>query len=213
MNSREIRDIIVAIIVLGIILSIGYKFNVTATSIPKYILFAAMIIIVSITAKKLIAFSLDSDVEHETWKFSRYGLKPHQHFEKEVPAGIILSIILSIFSMGALKFMSLLTYETRALKHRAAKRFGYYSYTEMTDWHNGLIGAAGIVAVLLLSIITYFIAGSNDYLWRFAAYYAFWNMIPISKLDGTQIFFGSKILYAALGIITLIFTGYALLLP
>jgi Zn-dependent protease len=174
---------------------------------------AAIIIIVNIAAKKAMAFALDSDVEHETWKWSRYGLKPHQHLEKEVPAGIILAVILSILSLGAVKFMSFLTYETRALKHRAAKRFGYYSYTEMTDWHNGLIGAAGIVAVLILSVVLYFIGGSNDYLWRFAAYYAFWNMIPISKLDGTQIFFGSKILYAAIGIITLIFTGYALLLP
>jgi hypothetical protein len=211
MNSREIRDVIVAIVILGIVISIGYKFNIVASDIPKYLLFAAIIILANIFAKKLIALSLDSDVEHESWKFSRYGLKPHQHFEKEIPMGIILSVLLSIFSLGSIKFMSFLTYETRALKHRAAKRFGYYSYTEMTDWHNGLIGAAGIVAVLIVAALAYFFS-PGDVLWRFAAYYAFWNMIPISKLDGTQIFFGSRILYAALGIITLIATAYAFLL-
>jgi len=213
MNTREMRDIIIAIIVLAAIISIGYKFDINAANIPKYFILAALIIIVNITAKKLIAYSLDADVEHETWKFSRYGLKPHQHLNAEVPAGIILSVILSIFSMGFIKFMSFLTYETRALKTRASKRFGFYSFTEMTDWHNGLIGAAGIGAVLILSLILYFAGGTNDYLWRFAAYYAFWNMLPISKLDGTQIFFGSKILYSALAIITLIFAGFALLLP
>lgn len=212
MNSREIRDIIIAIIILGIIISIGHNFKIVLEDIPKYLFFAALIIIVTIAAKKVIAFGLDSDVEHETWKWSRYGFKPHQHFEKEIPIGIVLSIILSAFSLGFVKFMSLLTYETRALKTRAAKRFGFYSFTEMTDWHNGLIGASGIVAVLLLSLIAYFVS-PGDVLWRFAAYYAFWNMIPVSKLDGTQIFFGSKILYSALAIIALIFTSYAFLLP
>jgi hypothetical protein len=211
MNSREIKDIILAIIVLGLVLSIGYKFNIVASTIPKFFLFAAIIILVNVFAKKLMAFALDSNVEHETWKFSRYGLKPHQKFNTEFPLGIILAVFLSIFSMGAIKFMSLLTYETRALKHRAAKRFGFYSFTEMTDWHNGIIGAAGIVALLILSLISYF-TFQSDILWRFAAYYAFWNMLPISKLDGTQIFFGSRILYSALGIITLIFAAYALLL-
>jgi len=211
MNLQEIKDVIIAIIVLGIIISIGYKFNIVAANIPKYFIFAAIIILVSVFTKKIIAYSLDSGVEHETWKFSRYGLKPHHHFKTELPMGIILSIILSIFSMGAVKFMSLLTYETRALKTRASKRFGFYSFTEMTDWHNGIIGASGIIAVLILSAIAYFVS-AGDILWRFAAYYAFWNMLPISKLDGTQIFFGSKILYAALGIITLIFTSYAFLL-
>lgn len=211
MNSREIKDIILAIIVLGLVLSVGYKFNIVVSTIPKFFLFAAIIILVNVFAKKLMAFALDSDVEHETWKFSRYGIRPHQKFQEEFPLGIILSVFLSLFSLGAIKFMSLLTYETRALKHRAAKRFGFYSFTEMTDWHNGIIGATGIVALLILSLISYF-AFQSDILWRFAAYYAFWNMLPISKLDGTQIFFGSRILYSALSIITFIFAAYALLL-
>lgn len=212
MDLKEIRDIVLGIIVLGLVFSVGYGLKVTLEDIPKYIFFAAVIILVSILVKKVIAYSLDSDVSHESLKWSRYGLKPHQYLNPEIPLGIVLSIFLSIFSFGLLKFSALLTYETRALKTRASKRFGFYSFTEMTDWHNGLIGASGIVAVLLLSALTYF-TSPGDVLWRFAAYYAFWNMIPFSKLDGTQIFFGSKILYSALAIITLIFTLYALLLP
>ncbi|MBS3091317.1 hypothetical protein J4217_02625 [Candidatus Pacearchaeota archaeon] len=212
MEYKEVRDVIAAIIILGLIISLVYPLKINLALFPKFLFFALLIIGINILAKKIIAFSLDADIEHETWKWSRYGLKPHQHFKTEIPLGIILSVILSLFSLGFVKFMSLLTYETRARKIRAAKRFGFYSFTEMTDWHNGLIGASGIVALLLLSLVTYFIS-PDDVLWRFSAYYAFWNMLPISKLDGTQIFFGSKILYSALGIITLIFTVYALVLP
>src|SRR3989338_2257325 len=212
MEYKEVRDVIAAIIILGLIISLVYPLKINLALFPKFLFFALLIIGINILAKKIIAVSLDADREHETWKWSRYGLKPHQHFKTEIPLGIILSVILSLFSLGFVKFMSLLTYETRARKIRAAKRFGFYSFTEMTDWHNGLIGASGIVALLLLSLVTYFIS-PDDVLWRFSAYYAFWNMLPISKLDGTQIFFGSKILYSALGIITLIFTVYALVLP
>lgn len=213
MNSKEIKEVIIAIIILGIVLSISYAFNVTLKSLATGFAIAALIILVNIFAKKAMAFALDSDVEHELWRGSQYGLKPHNKLNQEITIGVILSLFFSIFSLGFIKFMSLLTYETRALKHRAAKRFGFYSFTEMTDWHNGVIGAAGIIAVLILSLVLYFTIGSNDLLWRFAIYYAFWNMIPVSKLDGTQIFFGSKILYSALGIITLIATAYAILLP
>jgi Zn-dependent protease len=96
------------------------------------------------------------------------------------------------------------------MKVRAAKRFGFYSYSELTDFHNALIGAGGIIALLILSFISYF--PGFEYLSRIAAFYAFWNMIPISKLDGTQIFFGSRALWTALAIITIIFTAYALIL-
>ena len=103
--------------------------------------------------------------------------------------------------------MTFLTYETRALKHRAAKRFGYYSFTEVTDWDNGLIGATGIIALLVLSIVGYIMG--YELLFKMAAFYALMNMLPISNLDGTQIFFGSRIIWSVLALICLIFGLYA----
>ena len=153
---------------------------------------------------------LDSSVEHRLWYVYRTGFRPKQHFKREMPFGLIVPLVLAALSVGVLKVMTILTYETRALKHRAAKRHGFYSYTEMTDWHNGLIGAAGIVALLLVSFLAYF--PGLEYLSKMAAYYAFWNMLPISKLDGTQIFFGNRVLWTVLGVITLIFSFYALVL-
>ena len=37
-------------------------------------------------------------------------------------------------------------------------------------------------------------------------------MVPFSKLDGTQIYFGSRVLWSILAVMTLICTMYALLL-
>ena len=91
------------------------------------------------------------------------------------------------------------------MKRRAAKRFGNYSFTGLTENHIALIGAAGIVFALLLSVVIYFLPFNLEYFAIIAAFYAFFNMIPISKLDGAQIFFGSLTLWVALALIVCVF--------
>ena len=212
MKSSEFGGILVAIIILTAITSLAPIINYQFGKIPMIFLFSVIIIMVSILSKKIIANLLDSDVEHEIWQIQRYAFYPQSQFKNPIPAGIIFPIIFSVISLGTLKFFALLTYETRALKYRAAKRFGYYSFTEMTDWHNGLIGAVGIFCILILAIISYFLPIAElEYLAKMSIYYAFWNLLPISKLDGAQIFFGSRILWTILATITAILTFFAVI--
>lgn len=210
-DFKEVNHTIAAILILTAVIGLSFVINSQWLSVLWAFIFAAIIIFVHVFAKKLTAHLLDADVEHSLWSFARFGLKPHQKLETQIPAGIIFPLALTLFTLGKFKLMTLLTYEARALKVRAAKRFGFYSYTELTEWHNALIGAGGIIALLILSFISYF--PGFEYLSKMAAYYAFCNMLPISKLDGTQIFFGSRILWTALALITIIFTAYALILP
>lgn len=213
MQKREILQIAAAIIVFAIIIAFYPIILGEFTAIPQAILFSAIIILVSVFSRKLFANSLDAGVEHEIWQWQRFGFKPHYKLNKSIPAGILFPLFFSVFSIGILKIPTLLSYETRALKTRAAKRFGHYSFSEMTDWHNALIGSAGIVSLLLLAVIAYFLPIPGfEYLSRLATYYAFVNLLPISKLDGTQIFFGSRILWTTLAIISAVFLSYALLI-
>ena len=208
MKEKEIIHILIGILVVAIVISISPAIGGDFKFLGTAIVFSGILIGVNISAKKFAAHLLDSDVEHEIWQWSRFGFKPGWRFKKTIPLGIILPLIISIYSLGIIKLLTPLTYETRALKRRAAKRFGAFSFTEMTDWHIALVGASGIVALLLVSFISYWYSGLET-LSKFAAFYAFSNMIPFSKLDGSQIFFGSKVLWATLAIITLIFTAYA----
>lgn len=211
MENSEIANILAAILLLFVVVSVSVILQGKITLLPMLFLFSIIIIFVHVFSKKLVAYSLDASVSHKIWHFQRFGLKPGHKFNKPIPFGLIVPLFFSVFSIGFFKLMTFLTYETSALKHRAAKRFGFYSYTEMTDFHNSLIGGAGIVALLLLSLIAYLPGWET--LSKLAAYYAFWNMIPFSDLDGTQIFFGNRILWAVLAVITLIFTLYGLFLP
>lgn len=210
MELREFWNVLAAIIVFAAIAGFGFAIVGNWNLVALSFLFSIIIIFVSVFSKKLMAYLLDSAVEHEIWHFQRFGFYPRAKFDKALPMGIIFPLFLSIFSLGILKAPTLLTYESRARKARASRRFGYYSFAEMTDWHNGIIGAAGIVGVLALSIITYFLPTNAEFLTKLAIYYAFWNILPFSNLDGSQIFFGSRTIWSILAAITLIFTILAL---
>lgn len=212
MKLSEFLHILAAVIVFTVVGSLAFLIESKWFMLARVFLFSAIIIFISIYVKKFMASLLDSDVEHEIWQFSRYGIQPHWKLQKAIPGGIIFPLILSVFSLGFLKFSAFLTYEAAALKRRAAKRFGVFSYTELTEWHNGLIGAAGIVAVLLIALIAYFLPWNLEYLSKLAVYYAASNMIPIARLDGSQIFFGSRVLWTTLAVIVVIFGAYAFIL-
>lgn len=210
MQLREILHLCAAAIIFTIVAGFSPFIKSGTSVLPEILGFSILIIALSVAAKKITARMLDADIEHELWSFQRFGFKPHHYFPSPIPAGIILPLFLTIFSLGFLKFPTLMTYEGRALKRRAARRFGFYSYAELTDWHNAIIGASGMLIVLLISVIGY--VSNFEVLANMAAFYAFANMIPFSKLDGSQILFGSRILWSTLAVITLIFFAYALII-
>lgn len=213
MKEREIGQIIIAIVTLGFISGFIELIQGDLKSFSYIVLFGAIIIGINIISKKIVASRLDADVEHEVWKMQRFWFNPADRFNKSIYAGVIIPIFVAIISLGTIRLMTVLTYETRALKRRAAKRFGPYSFTEMTDFHNALVGAAGIISCLAITFITYWLPYSGtEVIAKMATFYAFFNMIPVSKLDGSQIYFGSRVLWSVLAIITLIFMMYALLL-
>lgn len=209
MKQSEFLHILAAVIIFTIVGSFAFIIESEWYLLPKIFFFALIIISISILAKKIAARALDTDIEHEIWKFSRYGLRAGHYLKKPIPLGIILPLVLTIFSLGWLKFSAFLTYEATALKRRSAKRHGFYSHAELTEWHNGLIGAAGIIACFAIAVISYFLPWNLEYLAKLAVFYAISNLIPVSKLDGIQIFFGSRVLWTALTVIALIFSAYA----
>lgn len=210
MEGRELAHIIAAVLIFFVISVLGFVLQGEVRFIPQIFVFAVIVVVLPVIIKKAAAYSLDSAVEHSVWTVDRYWIKPGMHFSKPIPAGIIFPLFFSVFSLGVMQFGALLTYEAKALKHRAAKRFGYYSYTMMTEWHHALIGASGIVCILIISLLAYL--ADFEVLTKMAAYYAIVNMLPISKLDGTQIFFGSRVLWSVLAFVSAVFAFFAFVL-
>ena len=196
-NKKEILALVLALIVLA--------FSNAFTDIDKFVssLFIfAIILIVFVTAKKLTAHYYESEEETKIWTFQRYGLYERSYFKTPIPIGIILPFFLSIFTFGYVPWFAVLTSDIKPTSTRAVKRHDFYSYSEMTEWHLGMISAAGIFFTLLIAPIAYIL--NFPELAKTAVWFAFFNLFPLGKLDGTRIFFGSLVLWVILAAIALI---------
>ena len=212
LNKNEI----ILIIVMTIILAFAFNIrNFSAKILPITAFAILLMFLINISAKKIASYYLEAEIEIKPWMIQRYGFlgvysagffHPSKKFKHPFPAGILIPIITAAFSLGYFIWMACFNFDVKAKTYRAAKRHGFYSFSEMTESHIGLIAAAGIVANLIFSAIGYF-AGWELFT-KLNIYYAFFNMIPLSDLDGNKIYFGEIILWSFLAIITLIGLAY-----
>ena len=206
LNKKEIIAVSITILILTFAISL-----VETIEIFLYTLLAvSFVIIINIAAKKIMSFYLESEIEIKLWEIKQYGFKPSQHFKKPFPIGAFLPLISKIFlfPINSLVWMASLVFDIKPKIYRAAKRHGLYSFSEITEAHLGYIAAAGITANLIFAIIGYFI-GFQEFS-RLNIFYAFFNILPLSELDGNKIFFGNKILWSFLASIILIGLFFAL---
>jgi len=204
-TSKELLSLILASIILAFSNSFIDQ-NIFFNSLAFFII----ILFVYSFAKKLIAYYFESETEEKIWTFERYGFQPEQHFKNPIPIGIIISFIVSLISFGTIKWFAVTESEINPTVARVAKRHDFYSYSELTEWHIALISSAGIFALLILSFLAYLI--NLPEFAKLCVYFAAFNLLPLGKLDGTKIFFGSRILYFTMVAMVAIAVGYALLL-
>ena len=201
LNKKEI----IAIIVITIILAFSVSLIKTWKIFLYTLLSIFLILIINIFAKKVAGFYLDSEIEIKLWEIKRFGYKAHWYLKNPFPAGAFLPIITTAFSLGSLTWMASLVFDVKPKTYRAAKRHGLYSFSEMTESHLGIIAAAGILANLTFAILGYFIGLPREMNFvNLSIGFAFFNMLPISNLDGNKIFFGNLILWSFLASIVLI---------
>ena len=200
LNKKEIFIILIVTLILAFAISL-----VETIEIFLYTLLTIfIIIIINVVAKKIMAFYLESEIEINLWEIKQYGFGPSQHFKKPFPIGAFLPLISKVFFFFISRFvwMASIVFDVKPKIYRAAKRHGLYSFSEITESHMGLIAAAGIIANLIIALVGYLI-GFQDFA-RLSIFYAFFNMLPISDLDGNKIFFGNIILWSFLASIVLI---------
>ncbi len=203
---KELGSLLLAIIVL----SFSYAFlsrNLFLASLVAFII----IIVLNVLAKKLMAYYVEAEEETKLWTFQRYGWYSKSYLKTPFPIGLVLGFILPLVTLGTIPWLAVLESDVKGTSTRAAGRHDFYSYSEMTEWHIALISAAGIIICFILAPIAYF--ANFSILAKLSLFYAAFNLLPLGKLDGTRIFFGSKILYALLVAIALIGLFYAFLMP
>lgn len=202
MDIKEILIIITASVLLGFVIAYPDYSLILPSLISIFIILA-----VTIAAKKITAYNLEAKATIKFWSVYRYGFQRNMHFKKPLPM-FWLSALLALISRGIITWLPILEFDIEANPERVSRRHGFYRYTRLTDWHVARIATAGIIAALILSIIGY-VAGFDNFA-RLSIFFALWSLLPISSLDGTKIFFGSRALWFTMLVITAIFFSFAM---
>jgi len=205
-NKKEIIHIIIAIFVITISLGLANYWNTFGVILVSVF----FVILLNLVAKKAMSHYLDSAIEFRLWEIKRFGFKPHQEFKKGFSAGAFFPLIFSVLSWGNLMWLASLVFEIKPTVYKSAKRRGLYAFSEATEFQIGLIAASGVIINILFAIIGYFVG--LPMFAKLSIWLAFFNMIPISDLDGNKIFFGNLVMWSGLASIVLIGIAYIFLL-
>ena len=198
-NKKEIPIIALVIVIISVSVSLSLNM-VQEWKISLLTLLAVSIVVLfNIFTKKFTAYNLDSEIEMRVWEIGKYKSN-----KKPFAIGAFLPLLSKIilFPFNSFVWMASLVFDVKPKTYRAAKRFGLYTFSEVTEYHLGLIAASGVVINLILAVIGYFLG--FELFARLSVYYAFFNIIPLSDLDGNKIFFGSKIMWSFLASLVLI---------
>lgn len=203
-NKREVLIISLIIVIITLSLNLSLSIFEEWKTVLYTLLAVSVVILANISMKKFIAYRLDSEIEMRVWEIGKYGFTKDRHSKKPFPLGAFLPIISKIvlFPFKSFVWMASLVFDVKPRIYRGAKRFGLYTFSEVTEYHLGLIAASGIVINLILSVIGYFLG--FPLFARLNIYYAFFNILPLSEFDGNKIFFGNLIMWAFLASLVLI---------
>jgi hypothetical protein len=205
MEKKEVLIIVIAIILMSLIIILHEK----SLNFLWITFVSALTVLVSVFCKKLTAKIIDIKIEHKIWVFQRWWVGKSSHLKNPVPAGVIIPAILSLVSTGFITCLSILQFESKALPGKAVKKYGAKRFSEIMEWDLCMIGFYGILGLLFLSIIAKILPSPQSgfnliLLSKYSFYYAIWNLLPISSLDGAKMFFGSSRLYIFTLILVLI---------
>lgn len=161
---------------------------------------ALITILVCVITCNLLTWRFGCDAEFRLWCIRQYGFHKTSYFKKSIPAWILFPLGFVFLTLGYVKWLALTVFDVTP-----TTRVGR-EYAEITEWELGLIAFFGLFANLVLAVISK--AVGWDTLASINIWFAFFNFLPISELNGAKILHGSKMLW----IFGFIFTSIILIL-
>jgi Zn-dependent protease len=206
-EAKEISWIIIALIVFEFVILFPFPSSLN----PFLLLTPVLILSVNLISKKIAASKFSIKIKYKIWEFERYSLHEHSHLKKPFPIGLVFPVLLSFLSMGVMRVFLFLQFDAENIaKKRILKKRGINQRTEINESDLAFASFWGFFSLIILAIIGSFsvIEPFFPFLSKYAVFYGIWNLLPISELDGSKLFFGSMILW----ILTAIMYAVALIL-
>src|SRR3989338_457717 len=207
-NKKEFWHLLVSILVLGFIFGFddgakNFLFINWISNLIWILFLTAIAVLFRELVIKLFARRHDVQSQYEIWYVDYLGfyLKEkkgkgflnifRETIKKPYPLGILFALILAVASNGKAFFTAVGVHNFKEIESaRVGRKHGRMTYLEEAQ-----IASSGIFASLFLAFLALLIGEMFNFkLYSFANinfYLALFNMIPLSRLDGAKIFFGS----------------------
>jgi len=218
-NKSEIRHLIISILVITLALAFddGTESFQLAFWLKNFLIVGVMVAfsyIIHQIAHKLVARSHSFEAEYSMWGIQSFRWSPmsimkrrvnpfprwvkifgRKYLIKSFPIGVVLSLIVTIFSNGMFFFLAIGQYD---LLLKRGSRVGR-KFIQVTDYEEAQIALVGPMSHVILMLVASFFNtwGALDQFIFINAALALFFMLPIHNLDGTKVFLGSPLLYVS----------------
>lgn len=165
----------------------------------KFVFFSFISLFLFVYTEKEVSRRYGCSSKWGLWKLFRYGFQKGAKFPMKffglkinyLPLGIILSLLITLFSKGQIFFVAILSsIVTLNPAYRLGKKF-----TKLTEYELAKIAVVGPLVCTVLAIILSFFGNVFQDLVIVNLIFAISYMIPLPGLNGCKVFFGSKNLY------------------
>lgn len=182
----ELRGLIISILVIAFIISFNewgtakFDFGVGFYNLFNAMLIVALSILVHDAGQRIWGLAIGYRVEFKMWTF-----------------GLIIALVIAFLSNGNLW---LIVPSGFLLHHLAGHRLGFFRYG-INYFGQAMVALAGPLFTLMLIIVLKVLSTFSPNLLIqkaiiFNVVYAITSLLPIPPLDGSKIYFGSRMLYA-----------------
>lgn len=185
-TTHELRSLVISILIIGFIISFKewgiatFDFGEGIYNLFNAILIVALSILIHDAGQRLWGLAIGYRIEFKMWSF-----------------GLVFALIIAFISNGRLW---LIIPGGFMLHHLAGHRLGWFRYG-INYFGQAMVALAGplfsLMLIILLKVLSTF--SPNPLIHKaiiFNVVYTITSMLPIPPLDGSKIYFGSRMMYA-----------------
>lgn len=186
-TPQEFRGLIIAILVIAFVFSYDewgpgntFVFSIGVYNFFNAVLIATLSILVHDAGQRIWALAIGYRLEFKMWSF-----------------GLLIALIAALVTRGSLLLIIPAGF---MLHHLAGHRLGFFRYG-INYFGQAMVALAGplftLMLIILLKVLSAF--SPNPLIQKaiiFNVVYAIISLLPAPPLDGSKIYFGSRMLYA-----------------
>lgn len=205
-TKKEILNLLISALVLGFVFGFddGREVFIPRLWLANYVLmsFLGLILLsIMVLGHKWAAARYNIAAEYSIWKIRRFGFREYQYIHKnpilnKIPLGILLPVVIAIFTEGKIWFAATGMMLTTAVpEHRIGRK-----WTHIPDYEEARIAFAGpLVTLIVMGIAGLMFENSGWEIWKqvmmMNVALVVSNMIPFPHLPGGRMLLTSLYLF------------------